>query len=175
KASELSRSNSELQQFAYVASHDLQEPLRMVASYTQLLAKKYRGQLDSNADEYISFAVDGAARMSGLIDDLLTFSRLDSQGKAFEVTDLNKTLHRALENLQLSIEESGAQITADTMPTILADELQMGQLLQNLIGNAIKFRSAERKPEIVITAERQPLEWAFTIRDNGIGIDPQYA
>ncbi|HEY2381960.1 MAG TPA: PAS domain S-box protein [Terriglobia bacterium] len=174
KASELSRSNSELQQFAYVASHDLQEPLRMVASYTQLLAKRYRGQLDENADEYIGFAVDGAARMSGLIDDLLTFSRLDSQGNPFDETDLDKVLHRALENLQVAMEESKADITWDAMPTILADEFQMGQLFQNLVGNALKFRAPDRRPAIHISAERRTMEWIFSVRDNGIGIDPQF-
>ena len=174
QASELERSNKELEQFAYVASHDLQEPLRMVASYTQLLAKRYAGKLDSDADEFIGFAVDGATRMQNLINDLLAYSRVNRKGKPFEPTDCFVVLGHALVNLRMSIEESRAIVTNGDLPTVPADATQLVQLFQNLIGNAIKFRG-ELPPHVHITAADNGKEWKFTVRDNGIGFDPQYA
>lgn len=170
---ELERSNAELQQFAYVASHDLQEPLRMVSSYTQLLGRRYKGKLDADADEFIAFAVDGAARMQMLINDLLEYSRVSTKGKEFEkVNCLNVFVH-AISNLRIAIEECGAVITHDEFPTVMADALQFTQLFQNLLGNAIKFRGKEI-PRIHISVAQKGGEWLFSIRDNGIGIDPQY-
>ncbi len=171
---ELTRSNEELQQFAYVASHDLQEPLRMVASYTQLLARRYKGKLDSDADDFISFAVDGANRMQGLINDLLAYSRVGTKGKPFAPTDCNDVLEQALGNLHVAIEESGVVVTHDDLPMIMADSTQMVQLFQNLIGNAIKFKGKEA-PHIEIKARKQDKEWLISVHDNGLGIDPQYA
>ena len=171
---ELARSNSDLQQFAYVASHDLQEPLRMVASYTQLLGKRYKGKLDKDADEFIAFAVNGANRMQALIQDLLAFSRVDTQGQHFEPTSVEMLLGYALDNLKGGIEESGAVVTHDPLPTVMADERQVLHLLQNLLSNAIKFRKQD-PPLVHISAEKRGREWLFSVRDNGIGIDPQYA
>ena len=170
---ELARSNSDLQQFAYVASHDLQEPLRMVASYTQLLGKRYKGRLDEDADEFIAYAVNGASRMQALIQDLLAFSRVDSQGQRFEPTSVETLLGYALDNLKGAIEEAGAVITHDPLPAVMADERQFLHLLQNLLSNALKFRGPE-PPRIHLSAERLGGEWLFSVRDNGIGIDPQY-
>ena len=172
-ASELERSNQELQQFAYVASHDLQEPLRMVASYTQLLAKRYKGKLDSDADEFIAYAVDGATRMQALINDLLTYSRVGTKGKDFKPIDCKTVLERTLDNLKKAVEESRAELTYEPLPTVMADDVQLGQLFQNLIGNAIKFRS-EESPHIHISAERNEDKWIFSVGDNGIGIDPEF-
>jgi PAS domain S-box-containing protein len=169
----LKQSNAELEQFAYVASHDLQEPLRMVASYVQLLERRYKGKLDSDADEFISYAVDGANRMRGLIDDLLTYSRVSRLGKPFEPVDLKATMEIVLSNLQASIKDANAVITHDKLPIIQADSGQMTQLFQNLIGNAIKFHGKE-KPRIHISAKTQEEEYLFSIKDNGIGIDPKY-
>ena len=174
QAVELARSNEELQQFAYVASHDLQEPLRMVSSYTQLLAKRYKGKLDSKADEFIFYAADGAARMSGLINDLLSYSRLGTHGGEFEHTHCEDVLERVIANLEGAIEESGAAVTHDPLPALMADPSQLGQLLQNLVGNAIKYRN-DRSPQVHIGVERKNADWQFSVRDNGIGIDPQYA
>jgi DNA-binding LacI/PurR family transcriptional regulator/signal transduction histidine kinase len=171
---ELARSNRELEQFAYVASHDLQEPLRMVKSYLQLIERRYARQLDEDADEFIAFAVDGAERMQTLIHDLLEYSRVTTHGKPFAPTDCAAVLNHALNNLKVAIEESGAVITHDGLPTVMADETQLTSLLQNLIGNAIKFRKKETQPEIHISAERTGAEWAFSVRDNGIGIDSGY-
>ncbi len=137
----LERSNRELEQFAYVASHDLQEPLRMVASYTQLLEKRYKGKLDSDADEFIAYAVDGATRMQALINDLLEYSRVGTRGKDLEPTDCTAVLERTLDNLEKAVEESSAKVTYDPLPTVMADDIQLGQLFQNLINNAVKFRS----------------------------------
>ncbi len=171
---ELERSNQELQQFAYVASHDLQEPLRMVASYTQLLARRYRGKLGADADEFIGYAVDGAVRMQQLINDLLAYSRVTSHGHAFEPTDCQALVRDVLLNLRVAIEESGAVVTYDRLPTVMADGAQLGRVFQNLVGNAIKFRGRE-PPRVHIAVERRDAEWRFAVRDNGIGIDPQYA
>jgi len=171
---ELARSNKELEQMAYVASHDLQEPLRMVTSYVQLLARRYKGKLDGDADEFIGFAVDGAARMQQLINDLLTYSRVGTRGKKFEPTDCEIILGQVLENLQIAIEEKRAIVTHDPLPTILADNVQLGQLFQNLIGNAIKFQGHE-PPHVHVSASHNENGWVFSVRDNGIGIAPEYA
>ena len=171
---ELARSNSELEQFAYAASHDLQEPLRMVASYTQLLARRYQGKLDSDADEFISFAVDGATRMQRLINDLLAYSRLGSHGAPFESTDLETVFDETVANLQIAIGESRSVVTHDPLPTVIADGGQMGRLFQNLISNAIKFRN-ESPPQVHISAKQNGEQWIFSACDNGIGIDPEFA
>jgi PAS domain S-box-containing protein len=170
---ELERSNAELEQFAYVASHDLQEPLRMVTSYMQLLDKRYRSLLDEDAGEFISYAVDGATRMQQLINDLLAFSRVGTRGKPFEPTGCEQVLEEAVLNLKLSLEENDADLSHDPLPVVMADASQLVQLFQNLISNAVKFRS-ERRPEIHIAAEREGGEWVFSVRDNGIGIDPDF-
>ena len=173
-AEELRRSNADLEQFAYVASHDLQEPLRMVSNYTQLLAKRYTGKLDADADEFIAYAVDGATRMRTLINDLLAFSRVGTRGKELAPVNMEAPLADALGNLQLAVEESGAAVTHDPLPQVLADDVQMVQLLQNLIANAIKFRSPQ-PPRVHVGARRQGDSWLLFVRDNGIGIDPKYA
>lgn len=170
---ELRRSNAELEQFAYVASHDLQEPLRAVAGMVQLLRQRYKGQLDDRADEYIQHAVEASARMQALINDLLDYSRLDRFGKPFEPIPAEKSLQAALANLQISIQESQAHITYDPLPTIMADPTQLIRVFQNLTGNAIKFRGAET-PRIHIGAAQEPHVWRFSVSDNGIGIEPQY-
>ncbi len=185
-AADLSRSNKELEQFAYVASHDLQEPLRMVTSYTQLIARRYDDKLDGDAKEFMRFAVDGALRMQRLIQGLLEYSRVDARGRPLERLDCNVLLDAALANLALSIEESGARVTRDTLPFVTGDSIQLTQLLQNLISNALKFRGSE-PVQIHISAKRTtraasapstpapPVsEWIFSVRDNGIGIEPQY-
>jgi len=170
---ELARSNRDLEQFAYVASHDLQEPLRMVATYTQLLAERYQGKLDENADKYIHYAVDGALRMQTLVKDLLAFSRVGRKQEPAHDTDCNLVLRSVLANLKSTIQESGARVTYETLPVLVAAESELVQLFQNLIANAIKFRSA-KPPEIRITACRKKEEWWFAIEDNGIGIAPQH-
>ncbi|MBP6803112.1 MAG: PAS domain S-box protein [Chloroflexi bacterium] len=172
---ELERSNIELQQFAYVASHDLQEPLRMVTSYLQLLQRRYSGKLDSDADEFIGYAVDGANRMKQLIQDLLSFSRVGTRGKPFEPVEIKVILKEALTNLETSIQETAAQIDHDDLlPTITGDAGQLVQLFQNLLSNAIKFRG-EAPPKIHIGVQKQESDWQFSIRDNGIGFDPQFS
>ena len=171
---ELQRSNAELEQFAYVASHDLQEPLRMVTSYLQLLERRYKANLDQDASEFIAFAVDGAARMQTLIQDLLTYSRVGTRGASFEPTDCEAVLDRALNNLEVAIAESGAEISREPLPGLSADGSQLTQLLQNLIGNAIKFRG-DSPPRIRVQAQQRSADWLFSVQDNGIGIDPQYA
>ena len=169
----LARSNAELEQFAYVASHDLQEPLRAVASCVQLLQKRYGDQLDARAGEFITHAVDGTKRMQALITDLLAFSRLGTHPHPFAPADCATVLEDALANLAVAIQESGAVVQHDPLPTVLADASQLAQVFQNLIGNAIKFR-AERRPEIRVGARREAGEWRFAVSDNGIGIEPQY-
>ncbi|MGA2420544.1 MAG: ATP-binding protein, partial [Candidatus Acidiferrum sp.] len=171
---ELQRSNNELQQFAYVASHDLQEPLRMVASYTQLMAQRYTGQLDADADEFMAFAVDGAVRMQGMIRDLLAYSRAGTEGKAPREISSESALQVALTNLQATIKESGAVVTHDALPAIVTDDAQLVQVLQNLIANAIKYRSAETPRVHVSAAKNGGQECIFSVRDNGLGIDPRY-
>lgn len=171
---ELARSNAELQQFAYIASHDLQEPLRMVTSYLQLLERRYQGQLDADADDFIHYAVDGARRMRTLINDLLTYSRVGTRGQAFELTDSGEAVKRAIANLKVAIEESGATITYQDLPSIKADSTQLTQLFQNLLSNAIKFRS-DRPCHIHIESTLKEDAWLFLVQDNGIGLDPQYA
>ncbi|OUL28007.1 histidine kinase [Nostoc sp. RF31YmG] len=176
---DLKRSNQELEQFAYVASHDLQEPLRAVAGYSQLLGQEYQELLDESAQEYLAYIVDGATRMRQLIQDLLAYSRVGTRGQAFVPTDCNIVLNQALSNLQVAIAESKAIITRDSLPTVHADKTQLLQLFQNLIGNAIKFRQGE-SPQIHIGAVKgaenleTQSEWLFCIQDNGIGIKPQY-
>ncbi len=174
QTAELVRSNRDLEQFAYVASHDLQEPLRMVSSYTQLLARRYKGRLDADADEFIAFAVDGAKRMQRLINDLLAYSRVGTRGEEFEPTDCTTALDQALLNLKAAVAESGAVVTRDPLPTVPADPRQFGQLLQNLVGNALKYHGHE-SPRVHVSAEQKGTEWVFSVRDNGIGIDPKYA
>jgi PAS domain S-box-containing protein len=172
-SAELMISNKDLKQFAFVAAHDLQEPLRTVASFVKLLEKRYRGKLDEKAEEYINYIVDGTKRMHVLIDDLLAYSQIDTTGKNFGPLDINKLIQRTLIDLRLSIEENEAKVTYDPMPTVHADSSQLISLFWNLIGNAIKFRG-EEAPRIHISAARKGDEWVFAVRDNGIGMDPQY-
>ena len=171
---ELIRSNQELEQFAYVASHDLQEPLRMIASYTQLIAQRYRGKLDADADEFIGYAVDGATRMQAIINDLLKLSRVGTCNTVFTRVNAQAALDKALANLRLIIEESDASIACGPLPALNADESQLTQLFQNLIGNALKFRGSN-SPCIQVGAEHQGEEWVFHVRDNGIGIAPEHS
>ena len=177
----LARSNAELEQFAYVASHDLQEPLRMVASYTQLLQRRYEGKLDAQADKYIHFAVDGAQRMQGLINDLLALSRVGTQGKRFGAVDVGAVVERVLRWLGRALEESGGQVTVGAMPTVTGDAGQLEQVFQNLITNALKFRRPGATQHVEVSAARRPApggagsEWVFAVRDNGIGFEQQFA
>jgi len=174
KMEELNRSNEELGQFAYIASHDLQEPLRMVASYTQLLSRRYKGKLDSDADEFIAFAVDGASRMQRLIQDLLAYSRVGTKGRDLLDISSEEALQQALINLRGAIEEKGALVTHDPLPAVVADDMQLIQLFQNLVGNAIKYQNAGI-PKVHISASRNgSKKWTFSVKDNGLGIDPQY-
>ena len=171
---ELSRSNDDLAQFAYIASHDLQEPLRMVASYTQLLSKRYKGKLDADADEFIAYAVDGATRMQRLIQDLLAYSRVGKRTDDLIATSSEDALRQALANLRGAIEDSGAEVTQGLMPCVLADGMQLVQLFQNLIGNAIKYQTTG-VPRVHISAvSHGGKKWIFSVKDNGLGIDPQY-
>jgi len=167
----LRRSNQQLEHFTYIASHDLQEPLRMVASYTQLLVRRYKGKLD--ADEFIHYIEDGVSRMRALIDSLLVYSRVGTSALTLELTDCEAVVGCALTNLKEAVSESGAVITHAPLPTVMADASQLTQVFQNLIGNAIKFRGTEL-PRIHVAAEPRENEWLFSVRDNGIGIDPQY-
>jgi len=173
---ELERSNEELQQFAYVASHDLQEPLRTIASFTQLLARRYKGQLDKDADEFIEFIVDGTQRMQSMIKDLLQYSRVQTKGEELKLTDVQNALDQALFNLKVSIEENNAEITHDKLPNVIADEKQLIQLFQNFISNAIKFKKPEEPPRIHVSAIKDVKkgEYVFGVSDNGIGMEPQY-
>ncbi len=173
RTAELARSNAELEQFAYVASHDLQEPLRMISGFTRLLARRYKGKLDKSADEYIAYIVDGAARMQRMIEDLLAYSRVGTQGKSFEPTNLEAVFDQAVTNLGVAIEHNGAAVTHDPLPTVMADDSQMVQLFQNLISNGIKFRG-EEVPRVHISARIKENEWIFSVRDNGIGIAPEF-
>ena len=183
QARELARSNAELEQFAYVTSHDLQEPLRAISGYLQFLQRRYGDKLGEDADLFITRSVAAAMRMRTMINDLLTYSRLDIRGKEFELTDSSAALGQAMDNLQVAIEEGNAVIVHDPLPLVMADASQLVQLFQNLLGNAIKFRS-DRRPEIHVGAERLPLQqagegwdggWLFSVQDNGIGIEPGHA
>ena len=171
---DLERSNTELEQFAYIASHDLQEPLRMVSSYTQLLDQRYGEQLDDKAKKYIHYAVDGAVRMQTLINDLLAYSRVGSQSRPPTATDSLAALNAASQNLTTLIEESQSLITHDTLPTLHADPSQLALVFQNLLSNAIKFRGSE-PPRIHVSAKKILGHWLFSLKDNGIGIEPQHA
>ncbi len=173
KVEELARSNAELEQFAYVASHDLQEPLRMVAAYTQLLGERYRGKLDENADKFIGYASEGALRMQTLIQDLLAFSRIGRNGAALGHVDCGAVMDEVLLSLGPAMEETGALVTHTALPVLWADRSQMVQVFQNLIGNAIKFRGED--PAISVQAEKAGEQWLFSVSDNGIGIAPEYA
>jgi PAS domain S-box-containing protein len=175
---ELQRSNQDLEQFAYVASHDLQEPLRMIASFTQLLAHRYADELDQDAQDFMGYAVDGATRMQQLIQDLLAYSRVTTRGALSAPVDVQGALDEALMNLESAIAESGAVVTADDLPTVLGDRTQVVHVLQNLIGNGIKFRRPEVSPHVHLSARPNPGNdsvWLFQVADNGIGIDPEYA
>ncbi len=183
RAKQLEQSNAELEQFAYVASHDLQEPLRTIASYTQLLAKRYQGQLDEKADKYIHYVVDGAQRMQTLISDLLKYSRVSTSRQEFQPVDCQEILAQAIDCLQVAIHHSGAEVSLDSscsrLPVVLGDSTQLLQLFQNLISNAIKYRQPEVKPVVTIAAKPSQFKnsvgcWLFAVKDNGIGIDPQY-
>jgi len=174
RTQELSRSNDELRQFAYVASHDLQEPLRTVGSYAQLLAKRYDGKLGEDADDFIRYIVDGVYRMHVLLNDMLAYSRVtDTNGRPMAPSDCEMILKTAIMNLEASIKENEAEITHAPLPTLVADDVQLTQLFQNLIGNAIKYRSADA-PRIHISATEDGRQWRFAIHDNGIGIEEQY-
>ncbi len=171
---DLARSNRELEQFAYVASHDLKEPLRMVTSYLRLLEKKYGERLDEKAGQYINFAVDGAERMDRLIDGLLRYSRITSRSADFVMVDTNAVFAEAVANLEQAIRESGAEVTRDGLPQVRGDEMQLMMLMQNLIGNALKYRKEGLPPWVHVTANREGREWVFAVRDNGIGIEPEH-
>ena len=171
---ELQRSNADLEQFAYVASHDLQEPLRMVATYAQLIAERYQGKLDERADKYIKYTIDGAKRMQQLIKELLEYSRVSSNAKVPIKVESALVVENAIQALKAAIDESGAEIVRCELPAVRADQAQLGQVFQNIIGNAIKFRSV-RRPSIHIGAERRNGKCEFWVADNGIGIDKQYA
>jgi light-regulated signal transduction histidine kinase (bacteriophytochrome) len=170
----LARSNADLEQFAYVASHDLQEPLRMITGYLQLLERRYKEQLGADADTFIAYVVDGATRMQRLIQDLLVYARVEIQGKSFAPIHCEEILARARTNLHVAIAENGAVITHTSLPVVMADDGQLTQLFQNLLSNALKFCEA-KPPRIHIAAERPGAAWVFAVRDNGLGIEPQYA
>ena len=173
RTAELARSNAELEQFAYIASHDLQEPLRMVSSYVQLLERRYQGKLDQDADEFIAFASEGAIRMQRLINDLLAYSRVGTRGKSFEAVNLDAALSQALENLQLAVKEKNAVITRSELPVVYGDSSQLTQVFQNLIDNAIKFRG-DNPPKVHISARIEGTNCVCSVKDNGIGIAPEY-
>lgn len=174
RTEELARSNADLEQFAYVVSHDLQDPLRMVSGFTQLLERRYKDKLGTDADEFIAYIVDGARRMQGMIEDLLAYSRVGTRGKPFEPINLEDIFNQAVTNLKVAIEENKAQVTHDPLPTVTADASQMIQLFQNLMSNAIKFRKKGEPPHIHISARREKDEWVFSVQDNGIGISPEF-
>ena len=170
RSQDLARSNVDLQQFAYAASHDLKEPLRGVEGFTKLLARRYKGRLDENADEFIHFILEGVQRMQTLIKDLLAYSQIGTQGMQLQPMESESAVAQALTNLKTAIDEKGAVITHDALPEVTADPSQLGRLFQNLIGNAIKF-CGEKNPEVHVSAERKGDHWLFSVRDNGIGID----
>ena len=172
-ADELARSNADLKQFAYSASHDLREPLRSIAGFVRLLEKRYRGKIDEKADEFIDFIIDGVKRMDSLIHDLLEYSRVDTKCKDFGPVNCSIALQEAVNNLRSAIEESGAELTYDLLPTVIADSSQLSRIFQNLISNAIKFRGNEPL-KISISVQQKGDEWIFSVKDNGIGIDPQF-
>jgi light-regulated signal transduction histidine kinase (bacteriophytochrome) len=174
-AEKLAQSNAELERFAYVASHDLQEPLRMVASFTQLLAKRYSGRLDETADRYIDYAVDGAKRMQQLIVDLLAYSRVNSKELDLQQTECEAVVREAMRNLQVAIDEHGAAVDWDPLPALWVDQGQFIQLFQNLLGNAIKFTRNGERPQIHISSADSGAEWVLSVQDNGIGIEPRQA
>jgi len=174
KSEELARSNLELQQFAYIASHDLQEPLRAISGFTELLEKRYKGQIDERADKYINFIIDGTKQMNQVIFDLLEYSRVQTKAREFGLIDTGSSLSQALRNLQTSLKEKDAIVTSDLLPMLSADKIQITQLFQNLIGNALKFQKPGTVPQIHVAAEKQDDMWVFSVTDNGIGIDPQY-
>jgi signal transduction histidine kinase len=169
----LQRSNTEFEQLAYVASHDMQEPLRKIASYLQLLSQRYQGKLDADADEFIGYAVDGAKRMQALINDLLAFSRVGTKAKPFAPTDCNQIMRTALADLEFAIEECGAQVEVGPLPVVMGDATQLSQLFRNLLSNAIKFRR-QITPIVRVSAERSEAGWRFAVSDNGMGIAPEY-
>jgi PAS domain S-box-containing protein len=173
-AEELARSNQDLEQFAYVSSHDLQEPLRMVAGYLQLLSERYKGQIDAKADKYIAYAVDGASRMSTLIRDLLAYSRVSTRTEPMSPTSSQEALDFALKNLHSAIDESGAAVTHDRLPVVRADKTQLTQVFQNLVGNALKFRDPDRPPRVHVAVREDQGQWLFSVADNGIGFEQQY-
>jgi chemotaxis family two-component system sensor kinase Cph1 len=173
-AEDLQRSNVELRKFAYVASHDLQEPLNQVANYVQLLEMRYEAELDADAKEFIGYVVEGVILMQTLIDDVLAYCNVDTLGITFQVTEVETALNRTLKNLRQRIVETGAIITHDPLPAVMADETQLIQLFLNLIGNAIKFHGSQ-SPRIHISAKRLEDEWLFSVQDNGIGLDPQFS
>lgn len=168
----MASSNRELEQFAYVASHSLQEPIRKIISYSGLLAERYKGRLDSEADKFISYMVEGAERMHALIQGLLKYSRVGRGEIILEPTNMEAILDRVIGNLEASIRESGAEITRDPLPVLVGNPLELGQLLENLVANAIKFRG-EVPPRVHVSAQREEGSWLFSVRDNGIGIDPE--
>ena len=173
RSDELARSNADLEQFAYVASHDLQEPLRMVSSYLQLLEKRYKDRLDQGATTFIGFAVDGAARMQRLINDLLAYSRVGSRGAPFQPVDCTQVVETVLHALQVSIKASQGRISVGRLPVVMGDATQLAQLFQNLLTNALKFRG-DSPPRVHVSAERQDTRWVFSVADNGIGVAPEY-
>jgi light-regulated signal transduction histidine kinase (bacteriophytochrome) len=174
-AAELRRSNEELEQFAYIASHDLQEPLRMVASYTQLLERRYAAQLDDVAREFIGYAVDGAKRMQQFISGLLRYSRVGTEARPLEDVNLDEAFAAAIANLRIAIEESGAKVESQPLPVVRGDPRQLIQLFQNLIGNALKFRKPGQPPLVEVRAGPDGDFWRFSVRDNGIGLDPRFS
>ncbi|HEV8713491.1 MAG TPA: ATP-binding protein, partial [Candidatus Binatia bacterium] len=174
RTAELQHANEELQQFAYIVSHDLNEPLRTVANYVQMLAKRYQGKLDADADEYIAFAVDGTKRMQALIQDLLAYTHVGGKAQEFTAVDCEAVLRHTLGDLRIAIEENGAAVTHDPLPTVRGDAGQLGIVFQNLIGNALKFRGTA-PPRIHIAARQDGGQWIFSVRDNGIGIDLRQA
>jgi PAS domain S-box-containing protein len=171
---ELSRSNDELEQFTHVASHDLQEPMRMVSSYTQLLGRRYKGKLDEDADEFIAYAVDGANRMQRLIEDLLTYARVGSRESAFEAVDLHSVVQSSLDDLQAPLSDSGGTVDVGDLPVVHGDSGSLTQLFQNLIGNALKYRG-DKSPRVTVTATSRNGHWEISVQDNGIGFEQEYA